>query len=192
MKMKKILLSTMFSLFLAISTFAQTSGYCGAEGAAGANLTWSISDGVLTISGTGGMRDYGLNEYAAPWLRINQSIKSIIISDGVTSIGEFAFIRCSSLTSVTISNSVTSIGYYAFGKCSNLMSVTIPNGVTSIGNFAFEGCSSLMSITIPNSVTSIGFSAFNGCSSLTTVTVNLEVPISIYSSFPFGIANNAT
>ena len=89
----------------------------------------------------------------------------------VTSIGNYAFEYCSSLTSVTIPNSVTSIGNSAFNHCSSLTSVTIPNSVTSIGQSAFRDCSSLTSVTIPNSVTSIGQSAFYGCSSLTSVTI---------------------
>ena len=81
---------------------------------------------------------------------------------GVTSIGNYAFYGCSSLTSVTIPNGVTSIGNYAFYGCSSLTSITIPDGVTSIGIYAFYGCSSLTSITIPDGVTSIGDWAFYG------------------------------
>ncbi len=84
----------------------------------------------------------------------------------VTSIGESAFVNCSSLTSVTIGNSVTSIGSSAFSRSTALTSVTIGNSVTSIGSQAFWCCSSLTSVTIPNSVTSIGDWAFEGCSSL--------------------------
>ena len=98
-------------------------------------------------------------------------IKSVVISDGVTSIGYGAFYNCSSLTSVTIPDSVTSIGSGAFENCSSLTSVTIGNGVTSIGYDAFRGCSSLTSVTIGNGVTSIGYSAFYRCSSLTSVTI---------------------
>ncbi|MEE1121233.1 MAG: leucine-rich repeat domain-containing protein, partial [Prevotella sp.] len=87
----------------------------------------------------------------------------------VTSIGDWAFYRCSGLTSVTIPNSVKSIGNYAFYGCSGLTSVTIPNSVTSIGLSAFSGCSGLTSVTIPNSVTSIGEYAFASCSGLTAV-----------------------
>ena len=99
------------------------------------------------------------------------SLTSITIPNSVTSIGIQAFWKCYSLTSVTIPNSVTSIGDEAFRDCSSLTSIIIPNSVTSIGGFAFAGCSSLTSITIPNSVTSIGNCAFYGCSSLTSVTI---------------------
>ena len=80
----------------------------------------------------------------------------------VTSIGNYAFFSCSSLTSVNIPSSVTSIGRNVFSKCSSLTSVTIPQGVTSIGGNAFNNCSSLTSVTIPSSVTSIESSAFSG------------------------------
>ena len=92
----------------------------------------------------------------------------------VTSIGNSAFSRCSSLTSVTIPNSVTFIGNSAFSRCSSLTSVTIPNSVSSIENYAFYDCSSLTSVTIPNSVSSIGCAAFSNCSGLTSIDVALE------------------
>ena len=69
----------------------------------------------------------------------------------------------------TIPNSVTSIGEYAFSHCTSLTSVTIPNSVTSIGEHAFSDCTSLTSVTIPDSVTSIGEYAFYDCTSLTDV-----------------------
>ena len=93
------------------------------------------------------------------------------IPDSVTSIGDYAFYGCSSLTSIIIPDSVTSIGNRAFCGCSSLTSITIPEGVTSIGDKAFSGCSSLTSITIPESVTSIGYRAFYGCNSLTSITI---------------------
>ncbi len=78
------------------------------------------------------------------------------VTYNVISIGDYAFINCSSLSSVTIPEGVTSIGFSAFQGCTGLTNVTIPNSMTSIGNFAFDGCSGLTSVSIPNSVTSIG------------------------------------
>ena len=97
------------------------------------------------------------------------SLTSITIPDSVTSIGRSAFAHCYSLTSITIPDSVTSIGSSAFEYCSRLTNVSIGYSVTSIGDMAFEGCSSLTSITIPDSVTSIGYEAFYNCSSLKNV-----------------------
>ena len=113
------------------------------------------------------MKDAGLAENNA-WIKQPQTVE---IGTNVTSIGDSAFKKCSSLTSVTIPDSVTSIGDYAFEDCSSLTSVTIGNGVTSIGDYAFIDCSSLTSVTIGNGVTSIGAMAFMSCSSLTNVTI---------------------
>ena len=99
------------------------------------------------------------------------SLTSVEIPDSITSIGVNAFYNCSSLTCITIPDSVTSIGDSAFEDCSSLISITIPNGVKSIANFAFEDCTSLTSVEIPDSVTSIGFNAFYNCSSLTGITI---------------------
>ena len=158
----------LFTLFLAL--VASVSAIYAQSGTCGDNLTWTLSDSVLTISGTGTMEDYVYSS-DVPWHDYRSSILSVIISDGVTSIGNRAFRKCSSLTFVTIPNSVTSIGEWAFYDCSKLTSVTIPNSVTSIGNGAFAYCSSLTSVTIPNSVTSIGDDAFYNCKSLTSVTI---------------------
>ena len=101
-------------------------------------------------------------------------LTSITIPDSVTSIGKSAFSRCDSLTSVTIPDSVTSIGSYAFYICGSLASVTIPDSVTSIGDYAFRSCDSLKSVTIGKSVTSIGKNAFSGCTG--ELIVNCNIP----------------
>lgn len=120
------------------------SGECGAQGD---NVTWTLdSEGTLTISGTGDMYNYRYAYNRSPFDK-NTDIKSIIIENGVTSIGVNMF------------------------SCINLTSVIIPDSVTSIYNGAFSGCSSLKSITIPDSVSLID-SAFGNCTSLTDITVN--------------------
>ena len=103
------------------------------------------------------------------------SLTSVTIPEGVTEIGNYVFYNCSGLTSMTIPSSVTSIGYNAFYRCLSLTSVTIPSSVTSIGNEAFRACSSLTSITIPSSVISIGNGVFWGCTGLTSVTIPSSV-----------------
>ena len=102
---------------------------------------------------------------------IGKTATTFAIPDSVTSIGNYAFYNCYSLTSVTIPDSVTSIGDEAFYNSYSLTSVTIGNDVTSIGESAFFNCSSLTSMTIPDSVTSIGEGAFSDCGSLTSVTI---------------------
>ena len=116
------------------------------------------------------MPDY-YNANPCPWESQKSKIKKVVIKDGVTNIGTFAFRGCSSLTSVTTPNSITRIGGYAFYGCSGLTSITIPNLVTNIGEATFSGCSGLTSVVIGNSVTSIGDDAFYDCSKLSSITI---------------------
>ena len=175
--MRKRLLSFVLAALMIASLLPATalaadivaSGTCGAEGD-GSNLTWTLdSEGVLTISGSGDMHDY---VYSSPWHENGNQIRSVLMENGVTGIGNFAFFECISLTSMTIPDSVTCIGNCAFKDCSSLASVTIPDSVASIGVYAFCGCTSLKSVTIPDSVTSIGGYAFGFCTSLTGIWVD--------------------
>ena len=170
--MKKRIFSFVLAVLMIASLLPATAlaadivnrGTCGAE------VTWTLdSEGVLTISGSGDMYNYGIS--GTPWYGSRSRVKSAVIAEGVTSIGSYAFFYCTSLTSVTIPDSVTSIGDEAFDGCRSLTSVTIPDGVTSIGESAFRGCWSLTSVTIPDGVTSICDNTFDGCTSLTSVTI---------------------
>ena len=167
-----VMVLTMLPLGLVETAWAASSGTCGDK------LTWSLSDdGTLTISGTGKMKDYGDNYgmSVAPWYVGSSQVKTVIIEDGVTSIGDRAFDGCTKLTRVVIPDSVTSIGSCAFQSCDSLTSVTMQNGVTDIGDNAFTYCKNLTSVTIPNSVKTIGTSAFYNCAGLTRVTIPSSV-----------------
>ena len=107
-----------------------------------------------------------------------------------TSIADYAFYDCTSLTSITIPNSVTSIGIYAFKNCSGLTNIVIPNSVTKIANYAFFYCTGLTSITIPNSVTSIDEYAFSNCSGLTSITIKATTPPTLVNIGQFENTNN--
>ena len=172
-------------LMSATTARADDSGYCGANGN---NVTWSYnsSSKTLTISGSGAMANY--SSFVKPWINNIESIETVVIEDGVTSIGNYAFAYCSNLTSVTIPSSVTSIGEYVFFICTRLTSVTIPSSVTSIGGGAFDNCSSLTSITIPSSVTSIEKSTFAHCESLTSINIPASVTSIGEDAFYFCLA----
>ena len=156
-------------------TVEETAGMLAEDmidsGTCGDDLTWVLTqDGTLTISGTGEMAYYYGSD-TAPWYKNQENIVNVVVTSGVTSIGNYAFWGCSSLTSVRIPESVTSIGWGAFQGCSSLTGITLPAGVTSIEDCVFSGCSSLSSITIPDGVTRIGDWAFQGCSGLTSITI---------------------
>ena len=164
MKTKALFLISM--LIFAISSYGQ-SGQVG-------DISWNITNGVLTISGSGPMGNIPFN---SQWKTENYRslFKKIVIEYGITSIGNHAFYDCKAFTSIEIPNSVTSIQDNAFNSCYELINIRIPNSVTSIGVCVFENCINLTSIEIPNSVTSIGQDAFNGCNELK----NIELPNNI-------------
>ena len=170
-----MLLSIVLTVQLAVPAWAADGGAEQPEtvastvksGMCGDNLTWTLNDdGVLAISGTGVIKDSAFDSTGK-----QPEIKTAIIGDGVTSIGNNAFFNCGGLTSVEIPDSVTSIGYGAFSYCRGLTSVEIPDSVTNIGYSAFSYCSSLTSVMIPHGILTIGPYVFYDCSSLTSVTI---------------------
>ena len=162
--MKKHFLFLGFAMLLSVAgAFAQDCDYSGTTG----TLEWCLKDGTLTISGDGEMPDYDVWE--TPWN--GYTITSVVIGNGVTTIGDNAFFACTALASVTIGNSVTSIGTAAFNNCDVLPSITIPNSVITVGAEAFLNCFALTSVTMGNSVTSIGQDAFFQCSNLTSINI---------------------
>ena len=145
-------------------------GTCGRDG--GDNLTWTLDEGgTLTIEGSGAMEDYAPG--GAPWYsKYNSAVTALVLPDGLTSIGKYAFQECGELASVTIPGGVAKIGWHAFDRCTSLASIAIPGSVASIGDSAFDGCSSLTGVAIPGGVHLIGNNAFRECSSLASVTIS--------------------
>lgn len=140
-----------------------------ASGTCGEHTAWTLdSDGVLTVTGTGEMNCFMMSPHA-PWEEESDKIRSVVIEDGVTSIGKSAFPDCKNLTSVTLPDSLTVVGRYAFANCGALGDVILPDSVTSIGEHAFESCVSMKKIHLPEKLTDLGNNAFQNCTGLTHV-----------------------
>lgn len=181
----------------------------------GSGVTWQLTENTddpstytLTIRGSGAMEDYLMSSHQ-PWRSFRDQITSVVVSPGVTSIGNLAFTRfsklihvdiadsvvsigehvfseCSSLTNITVPQSVTYIDAYAFDSCTNLSSITLStNNITSIRPYTFSGCSELSSIVIPDGVTSIQLGAFSNCTKLTSITI----PDSVTTIDPWAFKN---
>ncbi len=154
----------------------------GTEG----NLDWTLyGNGILVISGNGDMdgSNYDFNKPHA-WSKALQEketgseinsadhfIRKVIIENGVTGIGPYAFNGCRGLSEISIPDTVTSIGDCAFNGCWGLTDINIPKSINSIGFSAFQECTSLTKITIPSGVESINDYTFSGCLSLSSITI---------------------
>ena len=155
-----------------ITASAATSGTCGD------NLTWVLDDeGTLIISGSGDMYSMGSVISNAPWPHRGtaEKLKKVIIKEGVTSIGDYAFAECDYIESITLPESLLKIGGHSFSNCSALTNISIPNAVTEIGDGAFWYCTNLNKIIIPNNVSSIGINAFYGCWNATEIHIGTGV-----------------
>lgn len=137
-------------------------------------LTWTLTeDGVLTITGEGPMPDYrdGGTSETPPWYPHVNRISSLTIGEGVTRIGDYAFMLCSFVTEVVIPESVTSMGDWAFYACTGLQEAYIGDGVTEIAAKAFAECTALKTVVIGKSIQRIGDQAFNTRSSWDQMTL---------------------
>ena len=159
-------------LFTFVSCAGTTPEADNASGTSGA-LNWSyVKDSkTLTISPTAAaaeMIDFENSDTVA-WTAVCMSVERVVIGEGVTKIGNYAFYYMPHLKEVVIPSTVTSIGASAFAYCSALTSIGLPEGLLTIGNSAFEGCGALASIYIPTSISSVGDRAFAYCYSMTGV-----------------------
>jgi len=133
-------------------------------------FTWDLTNDVLTISGNGPIL---FDTSSADWT--TSLVKTLVIEEGVTSIGPNAFTAYENLTTVSLPESVTSIGEFAFDNCKKLKTINLPKNLQSIKDQAFWSCISLESIVIPGKVRIIGIQVFGLCSSLTSVTMEKGV-----------------
>lgn len=146
------------------------------SGTCGENLVWKLDrDGNMVISGSGAMDDYSYGD-KTPWAVYREQITKVVISDGITSIGRYAFGDCSNLKSVVLPGTLKSIGGGAFWNAGKLTEVTIPNSVTELGAGCFSSCGMLEAIALPDGITEIPHGCFSMCTSLKDVTFpkNLE------------------
>ena len=167
-----ILLLTVLVVGVSVSASAEVvGGECGADGD---NVTWSFDTSTLTltISGEGDMRNYPRGD--APWCRSDTDlIVKVVIEDGVTGIGEWAFYYCTSLRSIEIPDSVTSIGSSAFEGCRNLTSIKLPS-LTMIEGGLFLDCYHLKTVYIPTSVKMLKNGAFSDTALKTVIYCGTE------------------
>ena len=164
--MKKRTLSLILALLMVCSLMpVSAAADAPKSGTCGENVTWTLDDaGVLTISGTGEATE-------KPWLEYKDSIKSVVVKEGVTSLFGGSFVECTELTKAELPNSLETIGYALFCDCIRLTSIDIPDSVKEIEAEAFADCIGLTSVSIPGSVEVIKARAFMYCTALKSVTI---------------------
>ncbi len=172
--MKRKILSAFLALVIAVSSFGVVSSF-SALGAAeeinyqcGENITWSLDTSLclLEISGSGEMYNYSLVDNEAPWISYKKYIKKVIVSEGITSIGNYAFDNCNQMAEISLPSTLKSIGTGSFQACDSLTEVKLPEGLKSIGASAFWCCRNLKRLEIPSSLTAFSFSSINQTDSL--------------------------
>lgn len=201
--MKKKLIAWLLVICMAISLLpaaaladtAAKSGTCGEN--SGDNVVWALSDdGTLTISGEGRMKDFGTVYSTHPWENYDKEIKSVVVKEGVQSIGDYAFYNCANLKNVTLPSGLKFIGDCAFKgtaiesivfpdslysigdsafSVTPIKNIDFPSALNNIGSWAFEKCLGLTSVVIPDSVEKVFDYAFYGCKNLKSVTVGKDV-----------------
>ena len=172
--MRKVIMMLALMLCSVVSYANTQSGKCGE------NVSWEFDSttGVLSITGTGAMYDYGYisGMDTSPWYLKRTLIKSIKISEGVSTIGSCSFLHCTTLEDVSIPTSILSINTGAFLGCKSIIQIDLPNGLKYIGDSAFSGCEKLEDIVIPGTVENIEKYVFSE-----TALINNHVDGALYS-----------
>ena len=193
--MKRQILSLLIAVFLVFSMIplnAQAAIY----GSCGNNVQWTFDNSSkrLTISGSGPMNNFDASMTTLPWYGYRTEIKTVVIQNGVTNIGEYAFYNTPQLQSVRIPASVTIINRSAFQNCTNLTGVTFESNskLETIGYNAFSWCKLLNTITIPANVKTIDSFAFGYCDDLREIRFEGDAPTMAVNSFKSSNAYNFT
>lgn len=142
------------------------------SGTAGENINWTLDNsGTLIFSGTGYMKNYDPEHEMPPWLEKTDDIQSLVIGNGIESVGDYSFFKCEYLENVSLPESVLTIGEHSFHGCTAVDEFYIPSGVKIICDSAFDGCISIEKLTLSEGVQVIGNSAFHSCSSIKDITI---------------------
>ena len=177
-KILKLSILIILAITLTLSFVSCGSGENIADDASGSweGISWEYKkEGqTLTLTGTGDMKNASSADKIG-WAQIRSSVKKVILSDTLTSIGDYAFYGMTSLESIKLSQNIKSIGKYAFSFCSSLANISLPDGISSIGESAFEGCSALTMVKVPSTVTYLGNRVFAFCRQLKTVILSCQL-----------------
>jgi len=177
------LMTAVLALLLVLSSAlcvaaADFSGNCN-DG-----ISWTLQGGHLKISGTGPMPNYSENRLP-PWYGYAENILSIEIGNGITHVGDFAFMKLENATAATVADSVQTIGSFAFYDCSAMQRIHLSNNLREIGRSAFERCRSLKAVTLPGSLQTIRNMAFYRCESLLSVVIPASVSVLEQKAFAY-------
>jgi len=166
----KRFLSLLCALLLLLSLSACGEPSVVEEGTCGKYAAWTLnSDGLLTISGRGSMEDFLFE--TTPWSSVRDRIKTVVIEDGITYLGDYSFEGCEKLETVTLPSGMDTMGVFVFANCPKLTTVTGTEFFTAIGANAFEGCESLTAVELNPALSSIGRCAFYSCTAIERLSV---------------------
>ncbi len=177
MKKRILTIAILIAVLIAIPSmvFAATSGKCGDD------ITWTLEDGVLTLTGTGETYDYysryADDKNASPWNNgwTRPYLTKIVVEEGVTGLGEYVFYSLDRVTEISLPSTLKKIGSHALYGLDMITEISLPPSLVEIGDFAFSSCYELKSIEIPENVEFIGDAAFKDCQKLTTVNIPAKV-----------------
>ena len=169
--------TVMFALLVSLVVLLLLQPVCAqaaditAEGACGENVRWVLSGDTLTISGSGPMDDAVHSDLESSWYTYKSQIRHVVIEEGVTTVGAWAFSNHRSIKTVKIPNSVTVIKTMAFNCCEGVQEITLGNSIVTIEEMAFFSCFEVRELLLPQTLRSIGVEAFGDCWSLEKITI---------------------